>query len=152
MAKKKRRNHSPNTTEKQEKKPIDKRALCRNVLRLLVLVAVTLAVYIVYKVLIDRFFYPVVITYMTLTAVSVFAYVIYNRGFSRKGITPDMLPDSISDEEKESFIEDGKRRIKKSRPLFIVAFAFVFTLLMDLIELVTFPFLKGIFGLWALTE
>ena len=147
MAKKKRRKHSANTVEKQEKKPIDKRTLYRNILRLLVLVAVTLAVYIVYKVLIDRFFYPVVITYMTLTAVSVFAYVIYNRGFSRKGITPEMLPDTMSAEEKESFIEDGKRRIKNSRPLFIVAFAFVFTLLMDIIELVTFPFLGRIFGL-----
>lgn len=147
MAKKKRKPHVKNIPDKPARKPIDKRVLCRNILRLLVLVAITLAVYIVYKVLVDMYFYPVMITYMALAAISIFAYVIYNRGFSRRGLTPEMLPDTMSEEEKEEFIEDGKRRIRKSRPLFMIAFAFVFTFIMDVIELIALPFFRGIFGL-----
>jgi phosphotransferase system glucose/maltose/N-acetylglucosamine-specific IIC component len=52
----------------------------------------------------------------------------YNRGFTRKGVTPDMLPDEWSDAKKEQFIEDGKARIKKSRWMLyiIVPLCFVF--------------------------
>ena len=53
--------------------------------------------------------------YMILFAAFAFTYVFYNRGFSRKKITPDMLPDSWSYAEKTEFIEDGKRRLEKSK-------------------------------------
>lgn len=147
MAGKKRKKRTPAKADAPKKTPADKQLLLRNVLRLLVLIAVTLAVYIVYRLLVDKYFYPVMISYTALAAVSTLAYVIYNRGFSRKGITAEMLPDTMSDAEKEEFIEDGKRRIRKSRPLFIVAFAFIFTFLMDILELIALPFFKGLFGL-----
>ena len=53
--------------------------------------------------------------YMVIFAAFSFSYVIYNRGFSRKKLTPDMLPDSWSYAEKTAFIEDGKKRLEKSK-------------------------------------
>lgn len=130
-----------------EKRPVDKKAMVKNILRLLVLVAVTLAVYLIYQLLVNKYFYPVMITYMTLAAASILSYVIYNRGFSRRGLTPEMLPDTMSQEEKEEFIEDGARRLRRSRPLLIVVFAFAFTFIMDVFELIILPLFKGIFGI-----
>ena len=144
MSRKKRR--APQKIEEQKKK-IDKPTLYKNLLRLLVLVAITLAVYLVYNVFIDLYFYPVMISYTVITTVAVFAYVIYNRGFSRRGVTPEMLPDTMTSEEKAEFIEDGKRRLVRSRPLLMVVVAFAFTLIMDALSLIAFPFFRGIFGI-----
>ena len=56
-----------------------------------------------------------------------------------------MLPDTMSKEEKEDFIADGERRLKRSRPLLSVIFAFSFTFVYDIIELVAVPFIKELF-------
>ena len=82
---------------------------------------------------------------MVLAAAAILTYVIYNRGFSRRGLTPEMLPDTMTEEEKTEFIEDGVRRLKKSRPLLIVIFAFAFTFVYDVIELIAVPFFKELF-------
>lgn len=145
-----KRKHSQTRTKSDNmksdgKKAVDKRTLRANLLRLLVLIAVTLATYIVYNVFVEIYFYPIMISYMGITAVSVLAYVIYNRGFSRKGITAEMLPDTMSDEEKNNFINDAEIRLKKSRPLLIVAFAFSFTLIIDVLKLTVIPFFAEIF-------
>ncbi|MBO7310684.1 MAG: hypothetical protein J6U86_04755 [Clostridia bacterium] len=132
--------------ENQQKKAIDKKLLCKNLLKLFILIAVTLTVYVIYSVFVEMYFYPVMITYTVLASVSILTYVIYNRGFSRKGITPEMLPDTMSDEEKAEFIEDGNRRLKRSRPLLVISFAFIFTFAMDIFILYTIPFFAGLFG------
>lgn len=134
--------------EKEQKKDERNRTLKANALRLLCLVAVTVFVFVLYRFLIAK--YPsvyILIAYTAIATAATLAYVIYNRGFSRRGITVDMLPDTMSKEEKEEFVEDGKRRIRRSRPLFIVIFAFAFTFLLDILELFAFPFFKGLFGL-----
>ena len=132
--------------ENPQKKVVDKKALCKNLLKLLILIAVTLTVYLIYSVLVEIYFYPVMITYTVLTTACILTYVIYNRGFSRKGLTPEMLPDTMSDEEKAEFIEDGNRRLKRSRPLLVVSFAFIFTFAMDIFVLYTIPFFAGLLG------
>lgn len=147
MAKKKRsRGHTSSKHIKSvEKRHTDKRTVLANLLRLLILIATTLAAYTIYNVFIDIYFYPIMISYMCITAVSVLAYVIYNRGFSRKGVTVEMLPDTMSDEEKNDFINDADLRLKKSRPLFIVVFAFSFTLIADVLKLTVIPFFAELF-------
>ena len=88
-------------------------------------------------------FFPIVmISYMVALAVLAFIYIVYNRAFSRKGVTEEMLPPEWDVEKKREFIEDGKRRLKKSRPLLIICFAFSFTFIFDVIELVVLPFFK----------
>lgn len=48
------------------------------------------------------------------------AYIIYNRAFTRKNITEDMLPDHWSAKEKQSYIQDGEERMKKSQWMLMI--------------------------------
>ena len=61
------------------------------------------------------FSFVVFCIYAFLCAAFVLAYIIYNRGFSRKNLTLDRLPDYMTFAEKEEYIEDGKRRIGITR-------------------------------------
>jgi len=131
--------------ERKERKRI---ATKKNMIALAELVGITAAVFVLYRVMMNfRFFDIVLIVYMVAAAACIFGYVIYNRGMSRKNVTPDMLPDSWSDGEKEEFIEDGKRRLEKSKPLLMFIFAFIFTFVMDIIELIAIPMVKSWMGL-----
>ena len=114
--------------------------------RLVLLILVTLAVLRFYRVMMNFYYFEIVmISYMVLSVGFVLAYVIYNRGFSRRGITREMLPEDWSEEQKSEFIEDGENRKKKSRWLLIPIFAFVFTFAIDAIELFVLPFFVGLF-------
>ncbi len=129
------------------KKEIDKRKMYGNIIRALCTVAVTMVVFCVYRFLLDKLYFEYVLAaYMAVAAIVIFTYVIYNRGFSRRGLTPEMLPDTMTEEQKQEFIEDGERRLRRSRPLLMLIFAFSFTFVYDIIELVTVPFIKEIFG------
>ena len=124
----------------EERKKAAKKALTK----IAVLVAVTVVVFVVYRFFMQRpEFYIVFGIYAVITAASVIGYVIYNRGFSRNGITREMLPLEWSEEEKSKFIEDAKRRSERSRWLLIIAFAFLFTFAFDAFDLFV---LKGLFG------
>ena len=132
-----------------ERKPIDKRKMYGNILRLLCLIAATMAVFLSYRLLLELFVeysLYILIGYTGVATVLIFWYLIYNRGFSRKGVTHDMLPPEWTDEEKTAFIEDGEQRLRKSRPLLIACVAFVFTFIVDVIELTVIPFILGFFA------
>ena len=80
--------------------------------------------------------FPVVICiYMIALTVLVVVYMIYNRGFSRRGITIDMLPDTWSEDKKEDFIENGERRLRDSKWMLVLIVAFLITFLVDALEL-----------------
>ncbi len=78
-----------------------------------------------------RYFVSVLVLYMALLAVLSVSYVVYNRGFSLNGITADMLPDSMTAEEKKSFVSEVSERRKKSRWLLVLIFSFIFTFAID---------------------
>ena len=121
-----------------------KRASRRLLLTLGALVAVTVVVLAVYRFFMERPEYYIVFPiYAVIATVSILGYVIYNRGFSRKGITRDMLPSTMSEDEKTKFIEDAKRRSDRSRWLLIIAFAFIFTFAFDAFDLFV---IEGLFG------
>ena len=118
-----------------------------NVSRLLVAIAVTIIIFCLYRFLISQYYFEIVlIIYMVAAAAVIIAYVMYNRGFSRRGVTPQMLPKDWSEEQKREFIEDGELRLKKSRPLAILIFAFVFTFVVDILELYALPLLQEMFS------
>ena len=145
MAKKKKKERR----ETAERKPIDKRKLYGNILRLLCLVAATMAVFFSYRLLLELFMeysLYILIAYTGVATVLILWYLIYNRGFSRKGVTEDMLPADWTPEQKTAFIEDGAYRLRRSRPLLIACFAFVFTFLIDVFELTVLPVILGFFG------
>lgn len=106
------------------------------------LVLLSAIVFAIYRFMIYLcFFEAALISYMAIETVFVLVYVIYNRGFSRRGITAEMLPESWSDEKKESFIESGIKRFEKSKWMLIVILSFLLTFLIDMIELWIIPFL-----------
>ena len=140
--KKKRNNRRQTAPEHTPKKP-DRQAIGL----LLLLVAVTLLVFGTYRFFVQQeYFRIVMIIYMAVFTGFILAYVLYNRGFSRKGVTKDMLPTEWSEEEKTAFVEDGERRAKRSRWLLIPILAFLFTFGMDAIELFVLPFFEGLFA------
>ncbi len=82
--------------------------------------------------------------YMLVFGGFLIAYIAYNRAFSRKGMTPDMLPDSWSNEKKQEYIEDGVRRQKKSKWMLSVIIPFLITLMADALYLFVWEgFLKN---------
>ena len=72
-------------------------------------------------------------TYFALTIIFSFSYIIYNRGFSRMSVTPEMLPASMSPEEKEEFIENGKVRLEKSKWMLLIIFPLLMTFIFDVV-------------------
>ena len=74
-------------------------------------------------------------TYLILTIGFSSAYIIYNRGFSRRGVTPDMLDDSMTSAEKEEYIADGETRLQRSKWMLTVIFPLVMTFCLDLFML-----------------
>lgn len=77
----------------------------------------------------------VTIAYMVILGGFLIAYIAYNRAFSRKGITPDMLPQSWSREQKQEYIADGENRIKRSRWMLTVIIPFLVTFIADALYL-----------------
>ena len=130
----------------QNQEKTEKKMDSRTVGMLLLLVVVTAVVFAVYRFFLQTsVFRAVLIVYTVIGTALVLGYVIYNRGFSRNGITADMLPDSWSEEQKTEFIEDGKGRRARSRWMLIPIFAFLFTFAAEMIELLVIPLIRDLF-------
>jgi hypothetical protein len=94
-----------------------------------IIIGVTVLLLGIYYYYVQTWAFQIVFSiYMVVWVAFFLTYWMYNRGFTRKDVTPDMLPDEWSDAKKEQFIEDGKARIKKSRWMLyiIVPLCFVF--------------------------
>ena len=111
--------------------------------RMLILIVNTILFFAVYRVLLyyaemtDETFYSfcVMMLYLALLLGFVLAYLIYNRFLYRKGLTIDDLPDTMSFEEKQSFIEDGKARLEKSKWMMLIILPLVITFFIDTVDL-----------------
>ena len=124
----------------EERKRVTKKAL----IKIAVLIVSTVIALVIYRFFMQRpEFYIVFGIYAFITAASVIGYVIYNRGFSRSGVTREMLPPDWSEEKKTEFIEDAKKRSERSRWLLVIAFAFLFTFAFDAFDLFV---IKGLLG------
>lgn len=77
----------------------------------------------------------VVITYMVAAAVLILVYVIYNRGFSLRGVTADMLPDTMTEKEKDDCIADAAEREKRSKWMMTFIIPILLALLIDLLDM-----------------
>ena len=73
--------------------------------------------------------------YMLGLAVFIIVYVVYNYAFSRKNVTPEMLPDDWSAEQKSDYIQKGRDRAKKLRWMIFIIFPLIITFITDLIYL-----------------
>lgn len=123
----------------------DKKVKKETVLKLVSLILVSGGIFALYRIMMTfKYFEFVFAAYLVAMTVFIAVYIIYNRAFARKNMTVDMLPDEWSDEEKREFIEDGKRRLKKSSWMLMFIIGFIFTFAFDLFELYFIPWLDGI--------
>ena len=112
----------------------------------LIVVINTILIFGFYRLMLNFYYFEIVMGfYLALTAIFTFAYVIYNRGFSRRNLTPEMLPEEWSEEQKTAYIEDGARRMKKSKWMLTVIFPLVLTFMFDCIELFWGDFFANLF-------
>ena len=126
-----------------EKKPFESLWQNKNFRRLLLVFVNTVLFFMVYRVLLyyaemtDETFWSALVMafYTALLLGFVLAYLIYNRFLYRKGVTADQLPDTMTDEEKQAFIDDGNRRLEKSRWMMVVILPLVLVFLLDAIQL-----------------
>ena len=79
--------------------------------------------------------FVVMVVYMALLLGFVLAYLIYNRFFYREGITVEQLSPLWSEEQKNDFIEDAKRRKARSKWMLLIIFPLVVTFMVDAIDL-----------------
>lgn len=93
------------------------------------------------------YFFPVVMfIYMAALTVLSVVYVAYNRGFSRKGVTVDMLPADWSEEKKQAFVDSGRQRLERSKWLLVCIIALLFTFIAEAVVLFAVPAVKGFFS------
>lgn len=85
----------------------------------------------------------VVIGYVAIASVLIIVYFIINRAFTGSGVTYEMLPDTMTHDEKEEYLADVAERERRSRPLLMVIFPVVITLLVDLFRLFVLDGLLG---------
>ena len=126
------------------KTTVDKKTTLKNLCRLLAMIVTTAAVFAFYRFMMTQRYFEVVFgIYLAVATVAIIGYIIYNRGFSRKGVTKEMLPDSWSAEEKQKFIQSGEDRLRRSRPVLVLIFALCFTFVIDILELFALPMFQG---------
>ena len=70
-------------------------------------------------------------------------YVIYNRGFIGRNLTPDAMPEDMPFAEKQRFIDDCALRMKKSRWMLTVIIPIILTFAIDMILLYLLPAMQG---------
>ena len=91
-------------------------------------------------------FYPAIYIYLAVLTVTGLGYIIYNRGFSRENVTPAMLPDSMSDEEKAEFFSSRDKRKQQSKWMLTIIIPCVIKFLLDMIGLFILPYLRNLIG------
>lgn len=72
-------------------------------------------------------------------------FLIYNRGFVGKNLTPEQLPDSMTPVEKQAFLDDCAARLSKSRWVLTVLLPIILAIFFDIIYLFIFPTLEELF-------
>ena len=80
-------------------------------------------------------FNAILFIYLGIGVVLGVGYLIYNRGFVGKNATPDMLPDTMTIEEKQHFLEDCKARLRNSRWVLVFLIPILITVMADVIYL-----------------
>lgn len=89
----------------------------------------------------------VMIGFWAVFAIMLVAFVIYNRGFTQKGITKEMLPDTWSEEKKADYLEGIAKRQKRSKWMLAVIIPLMVPIALDAIILFTWPIIQNLLGL-----
>lgn len=85
------------------------------------------------------------IVYSVLLAAFSFTYVIYNRGFSRRGVTVDMLPDDWPPEKKTEFVESAAYRMERSKWMLTILLPLIAIYGYEIMDLYVIPNIIALF-------
>ena len=135
MKKKKKKQREPSPLS-EVTAPLRSSAKAFNWKLLLIVVLNTIIIFGFYRLMLNFLYFELVMgAYLVLTAGFVFAYVIYNRGFTRRNVTREMMPEEWSEEQKVAYVMDGERRMQKSKWMLTIIFPLILTFMFDFIEL-----------------
>ncbi len=119
----------------------------KKLIDLLIIIGLTVLLLGVYYYFVRMWnFKPAFIAALIIWAITCVTYWIYNKGFTAKGVTPEMLPDEWSREKKERFIEDGKIRMKKSRWMIFIIVPLSFLFIAEIVVTILLPTFLSSFG------
>jgi hypothetical protein len=91
-------------------------------------------------------YFPIYCIYLAVGAVMGLVFVIYNRGFVGKNITPDQLPESMSPVEKQRFMDESRERLHRSRWMLTIIFPIILAFALDMMYLFLLPMLEQMFS------
>ena len=115
----------------------------RGLLRLLSTVLLSLVLLGVYYFSMSFSFFPfVMFGYMIAEAVLVVVYICYNRAFSWRGVSEDMLPEKWDAEKKSVFLAECKERQKRSQWMLVAIISFLVTFICEALLLFLLPLVK----------
>ena len=83
--------------------------------------------------------------YGALAAVAL-GYILYNRGFSRRGLTLSDLPSDWPHEKKESFLRDRDERLARSKWMLTLLVPLCITVMFDVIYLFYGEMIERVLG------
>jgi hypothetical protein len=114
---------------KKTRKPITKEAKKTAMLLLMN----TMLALLIYFGCIALGFSAIFFVFITLAAVLLLVYVIYNQGFVLRGATPEMLDESLPVEERQAMIDKAAARYSSSRWMMTVIIPLIVAVLADAI-------------------
>ena len=150
MSKKKINSHAYHS-KKSEDRAAEERArkqasFNKNKKYLLPLILNTIIFYVVYAVLCSTPACPAAMWIYSAALVGfAIAYIVYNKGFAFKKISVDMLPDTMTAEEKQTFIDEINERAARSKWMITIIFPLVMTFMIDIVILFMLePFMESL--------
>ncbi|MBO4322604.1 MAG: hypothetical protein J5919_06355 [Clostridia bacterium] len=123
----------------------DRRAAAKKLLVLALAVTVSSAVYF-WAITLEKYWKTAVIAYLVAASVVIIAYFIVNRGLTENNITPEMISDELSAEEKAGLIERAAERKKKTSWMLVLFIAIITPVMIDLLRLFVFSRLFDLSG------
>ncbi len=83
--------------------------------------------------------------YILAAAIMGAVFIIYNRGFSAKGATPEQLPDTMTAEEKHAYLAAAADRLERSKWMITIILPLLVAIACDMIYLYLYPTITELF-------
>ncbi|MCR4683362.1 MAG: hypothetical protein K5647_08540 [Clostridiales bacterium] len=121
------------------------RDTARKLLTLLVACVLSSAVYF-WAASVETLWKPAIIGFLVSASVIFIVYFAVNRGMTELNITPDMISDTLTPDEKTALIEHAKERKKKTQWMLYIFIALITPVMIDLMRLFVFERIAQIFN------
>ena len=89
----------------------------------------------IYFILVAVHFEYIFHIYVGVGAALGLGFVIYNRGFAARGVTAEMLPDTMTPQQKQEYLDLARLRLKKSRWMLTLLIPILLTIALDMFYL-----------------